>query len=164
MLPNITIEACKYVVYELARRAGASAQDLRRWKVLASPDSSSLFLDVGTSQKIVFPLRPETNSDVVHCTWTKEPQDRLKYLVPDFVVPYAARKEGSGLPLFFATPSGDLICSVDLLKSAFLTLNRCEESREGPRDQYGRFPSHASLAARERFLHRPIVDEYGLAL
>jgi hypothetical protein len=47
--------------------------------------------------------------------------------------------------------------------SITLTLGRFEETLPGPRDQHGRFSAFSSIAWRENFLHRPIVDEYGLA-
>jgi hypothetical protein len=43
-------------------------------------------------------------------------------------------------------------------------LSRWEETLEGERDEHGRFPSTRSIAVGDDFLHRPVVDEYGLAL
>jgi hypothetical protein len=52
---------------------------------------------------------------------------------------------------------------VDLPASIVLTLGRFEETLPGSRDQHGRFSAFSSIAWHEGFLHRPIVDEYGLA-
>ncbi len=49
---------------------------------------------------------------------------------------------------------------MDVFGSVFYLVSCYEEVVGGPRDQDGRFPAEASLAAREGFLERPIVDEY----
>lgn len=56
-----------------------------------------------------------------------------------------------GLPLLYGR---------DLLGGAFFLLTRYEEAVLGDRDEHGRFPAAASLAAREGFLRRPLVNEY----
>lgn len=56
------------------------------------------------------------------------------------------------------------ICA-DLVASAFFLLTRYEECvRRDIRDEHGRFPGKESLPYRAGFLHRPIVDEYGVLL
>ncbi len=50
--------------------------------------------------------------------------------------------------------------SIDILGSAFYMLTRSEELASKASDTHGRFPANGSLAAREGFLERPIVDEY----
>jgi len=49
---------------------------------------------------------------------------------------------------------------LDIAGSAFFMLSRYEEAVLPDRDEHGRFPARASLAYREGFLGRPIVDEY----
>ncbi|HEV2608643.1 MAG TPA: polysaccharide deacetylase family protein [Noviherbaspirillum sp.] len=49
---------------------------------------------------------------------------------------------------------------LDIFGSAFFMLSRYEEAVCERRDAHDRFPASASLAHREGFLHRPIVDEY----
>jgi len=48
----------------------------------------------------------------------------------------------------------------DIFGSAFFMLSRYEELVTPDRDEHDRFPAWASLAYREGFLDRPIVDEY----
>lgn len=57
---------------------------------------------------------------------------------------------------------GDELLSldVDLFGGIFFMLSRYEELVIRTRDEHGRFPARASLAARARFLQRPLVDEY----
>jgi hypothetical protein len=49
---------------------------------------------------------------------------------------------------------------VDVFGGAFALLTRLEEAVLGERDDHGRFPFSASLAAREGFSDRPLVNEY----
>jgi hypothetical protein len=53
-----------------------------------------------------------------------------------------------------------LLFGGDFFGSAFFLLTRYEEAVLGHRDEHGRFPASASLAAREDFLERPLVNEY----
>lgn len=49
---------------------------------------------------------------------------------------------------------------IDVFGSAFFMLTMYEEIVLPDRDSYDRFPSWASIAGREGFLDRPIIDEY----
>lgn len=49
---------------------------------------------------------------------------------------------------------------LDVFGSAFFMLARYEEVARPARGRHGRFPASASLAGREGFLERPIVNEY----
>ncbi|MCT2194956.1 polysaccharide deacetylase family protein [Paenibacillus phoenicis] len=49
---------------------------------------------------------------------------------------------------------------VDVFGSCLFMLTRYEEIAVQERDGHGRFPGYRSLAWRESFLHRPIVNEY----
>ena len=53
-----------------------------------------------------------------------------------------------------------LLFGGDFFGAAFFLLTRYEEAVLGHRDEHGRFPASASLAAREDFLERPLVNEY----
>ncbi|MFC2042988.1 DUF7033 domain-containing protein [Chloroflexota bacterium] len=59
---------------------------------------------------------------------------------------------------------GRLVINVDIIASAFFMLTRLEEPASSIQDDHGRFPASASLAFKQNFLERPIVDEYGLIL
>jgi len=57
--------------------------------------------------------------------------------------------------------SKDLIeTDIDIIASSFFMITRCEEIISKDRDEYDRFPATASLAYKENFLDRPIVNEY----
>lgn len=79
---------------------------------------------------------------------------------------------GEDLPVLFGARQGPwltqdehgLRLGVDVFGTALFMLARYEELVATERDRHGRFPAAASLAAREGFLERPVVDEHAEAL
>jgi len=68
---------------------------------------------------------------------------------------------GNGSLDSFVRESDSLIeTNIDIVASSFFMLTRYEEIILGIRDEFGRFPARASLAYKEEFLNRPIVNEY----
>lgn len=53
-----------------------------------------------------------------------------------------------------------IICGIDIFASSFFMLTRWEEYTNKARDVHDRFPAAASLAYRNKFLNRSIVNEY----
>lgn len=53
-----------------------------------------------------------------------------------------------------------IICSIDIFASSFLMLTRWEEYVNKIRDKHNRFPVSESLAYKNGFLNRPVVNEY----
>jgi len=53
-----------------------------------------------------------------------------------------------------------ITCGADLFASAFFMLSRWEEYANPIRDAHDRFPGNESLAYRQGFLNRPVVNEY----
>jgi len=74
------------------------------------------------------------------------------------------------VPIIYGAPGGDgrwiarspgkIVITADILGSSFFMLSRMEEVIKRDRDVHGRFRSTASLAYQEKFLNRPIVNEY----
>lgn len=54
----------------------------------------------------------------------------------------------------------DIYIGIDILGSAFFMLTRYEEIVNKNRDNYGRFSAYYSIAYKEKFLERPIINEY----
>ncbi|HGJ65537.1 TPA: hypothetical protein ENS27_09130 [bacterium] len=50
--------------------------------------------------------------------------------------------------------------NIDIITSSFFMLTRYEEYLINDRDQYDRFPAESSIAYKEGFLTKPIVNEY----
>jgi len=53
-----------------------------------------------------------------------------------------------------------IISHIDIFATLFFMLTRWEEYINTSRDEHNRFPHTASVAYKEGFLHRPIVNEY----
>lgn len=69
--------------------------------------------------------------------------------------------QGQGRLASWVIKSGDLIeTNIDIIASSFFMLSRYEEVIQGTRDMHDRFPAKASLAYRQGFLNRPIVNQY----
>jgi hypothetical protein len=66
----------------------------------------------------------------------------------------------------FAAQVGDatIVFYADIIASTFFMLSRWEETVQPQSDQHDRFPATASVAFKQGFLDRPIVDEYALIL
>ena len=57
-----------------------------------------------------------------------------------------------------------VVFHADIVAATFFMLSRWEEVMTLDRDEHGRFPAHASVALRQRFLGRPLVDEYAVIM
>ena len=53
-----------------------------------------------------------------------------------------------------------ITCGIDIFSSSFFMLTRWEEYVNKNRDNHDRFPAYESLAFKQDFLDRPIVNEY----
>lgn len=156
---------------ELARRAGVTNHFFRSWEFAFSEKSTIVTICKSPAKKIRFRNCGDALlSDlavgrfrVAHAKWNDAPGEPTGGMTPDFVVPFADEAAREGQPLFRILDSETAECDFDLPLSLLLTLSRFEETLPVTRDQYGRFPASESLASKEGFLGRPIVDEYGLA-
>ena len=164
--------ATAYAIKELARRAGVSAEMFQSWRIeFEGRDFVSVFVQPGTRRRIRFPQADLWFWKELHAgrfqtsvaEWMCEGKSKLA-LIPDFRIPFSSSARGNVGPLFAPVGNECVECPVDLPMSALLTLSRFEESFPGPRDAHGRFSAFSSVAWEAGFLHRPIVDEYGLVL
>jgi len=53
-----------------------------------------------------------------------------------------------------------IYCEIDIVSSLFFMLSRFEEHINKNRDIHGRFPAIESIAYKNNFLNRPVVNEY----
>ena len=164
---TITPEARIYALRELTRRAGVEPSFLSECRIESELKSTRLW--IGHDKVIHFPhasaafWRDINRGDfrVEHASWCYPAAGDVLGQIPYFVVPFADREIHG--PLFRIVDERHAECSVDLLSSIWLTLSRFEETLPGERDGHGRFTAAQSRAFKGGFLHRPIVDEYGLA-
>jgi len=62
--------------------------------------------------------------------------------------------------IFVRISKNKIETNLDIIASAFFMLSRYEEVVLNKKDKFGRFPATESLAYKEGFLDRPIVNEY----
>lgn len=163
--------AISYAVRELARRACITADVFKTWRLeFDEPDFVDVYVLPGTNRRIRFPRTSSQRWKELEAgkfrtstaTWFRAPE-AWSALVPDFKIPFSSADRENVGPLFSPSGADCIECPVDLPLSTLLTLSRFEETLPGPRDGHGRFSAFSSIAWREGFLHRPVVDEYGLA-
>jgi hypothetical protein len=168
---RITPQARCYAIVELARRAGASSEFQKQWTIRVDAKETTVTLDAAGEKTIVFPhaspdlLRELSAGRIrtVRRRWMFSPKNATALNIPDFQVPFARDTDNFPKTLFISRGPGKLECTVDLPLSILMTLSRWEETLKRELDPHGRFPAKDSVASRDGFLHRPIVDEYGLA-
>lgn len=168
---RITPQARCYAISELARRAGISAEFQKQWTIRVDAKETTITLDALGEKTIVFPhaspdlLRELSAGRIrtVRRRWMYSPKDAVALNILDFVVPFAKDTDNFPKSLFVCRGPGKLECTVDLPLSVLMTLSRWEETLKRELDPHGRFQAKDSVAFRDGFLQRPIVDEYGLA-
>lgn len=80
-------------------------------------------------------------------------------------LPVVFRGEGThGRSPIEQRSNGSVVFNVDIIATTIFMLTRWEETVIAARDRHDRFPASASVALRQGFLDRPIVDEYALVL
>lgn len=145
-----------YTIRELGRRAGASSEDIARWRVRINERDVTVYPDPDRAARIRFSFDASKPARLAH----------LRKLVPvqfeEVVVPF--EESATGGPLFAAGDSEELVCRADILTAALWTVSRLEETLDVSRDEHERIRARDSMAGTFAHLTRPIVDEYGLAL
>lgn len=101
--------------------------------------------------------------------WLKEgsmPEIPLKKINKN-EIPFETKLVKDELPVIYGDKNPEIIqedggikIGIDIFGSAFFMLTRYEEVVLEEKDLHGRFPATASLAFKEGFLTRPIVNEY----
>lgn len=168
-LPRVTPEGRRYALKELARRAGVSKEFFEKWKIEIRRESTVLQIGNDSGARITFVHQTEAapcrltggSIPIARAAWLKgqgHPGSEA-----ELICPFCDSSADSREPLYKPAEEGGLICHLDILASVLFTLSRVEEAHCGELDEHGRFPASVSIAAREDFLERPILDEHGLA-
>jgi hypothetical protein len=166
---KITTQARHYALAELARRAGVPLDFFRSWRLSWTEDRMVIEIPNGTNKKITFPYAStavlkglaEGKISTAGASWMNNTKPRR--IETDLVVPFVGGESAARRPLFELAGQDHLECALDLPLATLLTLSRWEETLDVPGDVHGRFVASSSVATRDGFLERPIVDEYGLA-
>ncbi|MFT3702488.1 MAG: polysaccharide deacetylase family protein [Agriterribacter sp.] len=78
----------------------------------------------------------------------------------EFKLPFSDIPVLYGLPSIRQENRTNINCGIDIFGSVFFMLSRYEELVVPERDKSDRFPAKSSIAYKNNFLLRPIVDEY----
>jgi hypothetical protein len=163
--------ASVYALKELARRGGVAAELFGLWKIEFDRDNFlSVYVKPGARSRIRFPLASqqfwqEINAGSIRtstASWM-HPPTAAQENISDVKIPFSTREARHIGPLFALQGRDCIECAVDLPISALLTLSRFEETRSFTFDDHNRFSAFSSIAWRDGFLHRPVVDECALA-
>src|SRR5258706_12658730 len=161
-----------WAVKELARRAGVSHEFFKAWTVEISRDATIIHLQPGTAKQILFRnLSNDKNGDdlassnfrTARARWMSYPEEPIRSAIPDLIVPFCERAEDGLHSLFWQATANRIECFADLPASTLFALCRVEEAQRQHLDVHSRFAASMSVAARDGFIHRPVVDEWGLA-
>lgn len=178
LYPMTTSQMVTYAWRELARRAGivhdeATATGFEALGVAVCYNSPEQ-VPTGGRSIIVVPCRAASWQELL------ERNDRgLHWIEPDRLVPSGVRLPLSdSVPVLFwgdgyedgrkpfaeRRENGAVVFYADIIAATLFMLSRWEETVVPIRDNHDRFPATASVACRQGFLDRPIIDEYGLIL
>ncbi len=124
---------------------------------------------------VVVPCEAESWSGLLELS-----PNSLKWLSPDQVWPLDYKfQPGNDMPILFwgsgyknsQKPFAEMVDHqqtivfyADIIAATFFMLSRWEETVVPERDLYDRFPARASVACKQGFLDRPLIDEYALVL
>ncbi|MBU4486539.1 MAG: hypothetical protein KKD38_06380 [Candidatus Delongbacteria bacterium] len=95
-------------------------------------------------------------------------EENNSYLNKDFIpkeIQYLSNDYAENLPILFGDESyseveNEISLGFDIMASIFFMVSRWEEVVTKERDDHGRFSGNLSLAVNNKFIKRPVVDEY----
>ena len=168
----ISRDARRWAVKELARRAGVTRDFFHTWTLEIRHDVTIVHVQPGTSKQIRFRnLSAERcnglagpNFHTIRAEWMSPPEEPVRSAILDLVVPFCEEAGNGRRPLFWRSRADRIECFVDLPASVLFSLCRVEETQQLRTDTHSRFTAGMSVARRDGFLDRPIVDECGLGL
>jgi hypothetical protein len=163
----ITSNAIDYTWRQLARLVGVDGG----FEQLGLP--THYRLPQSASEPGIF-IVPCSAEDIHRLLTANEPVGRI-LTAADFVPGQAFQAANLPMPLWgvgaidkpFAVchpENRQLVIYADILALTFILLSRWEETLLDSRDLHGRFPAASSIAYRQGFLDRPLLDEIGLTL
>jgi len=161
--PKITLNAQTYAWEYLKKIAGAANLNISYLYGLPNNQSRN-------ARIVILPASPQTWNQLVSL-----PPHTIEWLPAEsFFPPNYPRPFNDPLPVLFWGKKNDLPIKrhadgtvtfyVDIISTTLFMLTRWEEIVISKRDQHQRFPATSSVAYKQGFLDRPIVDEYALVL
>jgi len=165
---SLSPEAIAYSWQQLLQRAGCAPLDVPLW--YADPTRAP----AGFGGVIVVPCtetdpgalleRPPGTLSALPLEQVFPPDVQPSFREPIPVLFWGTGCKEAGRPFAQLLSDSRLIFHADIIAATFFMLSRWEETVVPTRDEHGRFPATASVAYKQGFLDRPIIDEYALIL
>lgn len=171
----LTTNMIRYGWKELAKRAGIE-------EFLADIELHGIPIRYGVSNEISFEqagIIVESSSADAFTSILNAEEDKLTWVSVSSLMPKnAIYDDDAKVPILFwgegtepndsncikRKDDGTVIICIDMIAATVFMLSRWEEIGATEIDAYGRFPSSASVAYKQGFLDRPIIDEYAQIL
>jgi hypothetical protein len=176
-IPTKSKQAIQYAWRQLAKRAGIEIKE----NSLTGFDSIGINVNYGTpgkkaEDKTIY-VRPCAES-VWHDILQAEPNS-ISWLPWEKTVPkgvdlpikepipvlfWGEGAEDSSKPFVELLANGSILFNADVIASTLFMLTRWEEMVVTAGDRHDRFPGIESVAFKQNFLDRPIIDEYAIII
>lgn len=160
-VPNNNIEEREYILDVIFKEF----LDINFNLIIQSGNKSNWVIELENKNRLIF-------KDYFFSRFLKEKEYLNSKNIPTQIEFYKEKSEflaEKDLPIIFGRPvlkkniSGrieEIRCGIDIFASSFFMLSRWEEYSNKERDTHNRFPSYESVAFKNNFLDRPIVNEY----
>ena len=174
----LTPQALAYTWRQLARRVGIKADD----SLTDHLEMAGVPVYYTRSDQLGLTRPGITIVPCDHAAWNdllKRQPDSLDWFPGHDTMPHHAQPPVQGpVPVLFwgedyedgkhpfveQRGDGSIVFYADIVAATFFMLSRWEETVVQERDTHQRFPAVASVAYKQRFLDRPVVDEFALIL
>jgi len=153
IIPNNNIEEREYIIDILLNEFlgldyRLEIKDTKNYEIILKNSNKLIIEDLFFSQ---FPKELEYLNE-------KNISQKIEFAKNEFIVE-------DDIPIIYGNEkieikNNQIICGIDIFASSFFMLSRWEEYVKKERDNHNRFPAYASLAYKNNFLERPIVNEY----
>ena len=153
-IPNNNVEERKYIIDVLLKEfLGLD------YEVIVNSDSNNWEIVLENRNKLIIEdhFFNKFKKDLEYLDENNIPQ-KVEFAKNEFIVE-------DNIPIIYGSSTfnlqpSTLICGIDIFASSFFMLTRWEEYVNKTRDKHNRFPAYASLAYKNNFLDRPVVNEY----
>jgi len=165
----LTANGISYAWQQLIARAGLidpNAVTLNYGDPAKAPDNRPVITIIPCAPDAASALlkRPAHSVDWIPNSETHLPYTQLPFQDPIPVPFWGKGCDTTQHPFAVRTSSQHIIFYADIIAATLFMLTRWEETVTPERDEHDRFPATASVAYKQGFLDRPIVDEYALIL
>lgn len=160
-VPNNNLKERKYVLNVILKEFLGLDYELE----VSSDIKSDWVIEFSNKNSLVF-------EDHFFNRFPREKEYLDKRNIPNNIIYYEEDNDflaEKNLPIIFGRPimkkitsteTKKIYCGIDIFASCFFMLSRWEEYVNKERDEHNRFSSLKSVAYKNNFLHRPVVNEY----